>query len=153
MFRISNYQHIIGGEIVLCERFRNLARWTGQNPLHTNHPLSKFLTKLGECEYTAKFTFTLYISVWANTQYSIRAEQNGINCLTLRTENWLRPSGPNKIPVFRWSLMTREKWSKRPWRTLETLLPWPAPPPTPYTDRPDKGRYTNSTRTTFCNEN
>ena len=56
--------------IFLSERFRNLARWTGQNPLHTTHPLSKFWTKLGEFEYTAKFTFTLYIHLRMG-QYSV----------------------------------------------------------------------------------
>ena len=121
-------------KIFLCERFRNLARWTGQNPLHTNHPHSKFWRKLGWCEMwiprqTLLSPYIYMSSVWANTQYySIWPEQNWINCLTAQT--WLR-SEPNKIPVFRWSLMRGEKWSNWPWRTLETLLPWPAPPPTP----------------------
>ena len=83
-------------KIFLCERFRNLARWTGQNPLHTNHPLSKFWRKVGACEmWIPRQTLLspyIYISVWANTQYySIRPEQNGINCITLRPDWVLDP--------------------------------------------------------------
>ena len=139
-FPITNT--LLGGilSIFLSERFRNLARWTGRilstPPTHSVNSGRNLVNLNTRQNLLSPYT---YISVWANTQYSIRAEQNWLNCLTLGTD-W-DPSGPNKIPVFRWSLMRREKWSKRPWRTLETLLPWPAPPPTPCMEQQDKGRY------------